>query len=444
MVAWISLGVFFLCDVALVGWLIFRTLSQREVDRVLLEAQSEARELAQRIADRPELAEEDLYLIITYQSDIQRYIDDELAERELVESVRVFDKSGSLVFQSREAKPGLDEGSGGTRITLPEELPGLPPDLSESDYEVREPIGDLGWLRIGISPRQLAERTAVLRQDLIERLVWIVIVSLLVLVSAYAIIWLLLVRARRLEEQKEEADRLAYIGTLAAGLAHEIRNPLNSLNLNMQMLGEELGEQARSATGKRLLDITSNEISRLERLATDFLSYARPRPLELERVAPAEVFTHARDVLAAEIVARGARVEIEDRSGDAEVAVDEGQMNQLFLNLLQNALAATEGCGRDPKIRLLARREGAKVVLTVEDNGVGIAKEDQQRIFDIFYSTRKGGTGLGLAVVQRIARDHGGELSLESRPGRGTRISFTLPAASESEATALRPEPRPA
>ena len=107
---------------------------------------------------------------------------------------------------------------------------------------------------------------------------------MLLLISAYVVVWLVLRRSQRLEVQAAEAERLAYLGTLASGLAHEIRNPLNSLNLNMQMLEEEIDEHGSAPTGKRLLSITRSELSRLERLVTDFLAYAKPRPLELEEV----------------------------------------------------------------------------------------------------------------------------------------------------------------
>lgn len=121
---------------------------------------------------------------------------------------------------------------------------------------------------------------------------------------------------------------------------------------------------------------------------------------------------------------------IEDSSGGALVKVDVGQLTQLLLNLAQNAFNATEDHpnGR-PEIVLAARLSGDRVALLVEDNGIGIPPEEQRKIFDIFYSTRKGGTGLGLAVVERIARTHGGEIILRSNPGVGTSIGINLPVS---------------
>ncbi|HEY0782433.1 MAG TPA: HAMP domain-containing sensor histidine kinase, partial [Thermoanaerobaculia bacterium] len=216
------------------------------------------------------------------------------------------------------------------------------------------------------------------------------------------------------------------------------------------MLQEEFDEHGSAPTGQRLLDITRSELTRLERLATDFLAYAKPRPLDLEEVPVVRLLERAREVLAAEIAKRGAAVNVTDRSGGARVRVDLSQLNQLLLNLVQNALAATEESGRPPSLELTAYRQGSQVLLEIVDNGVGIPLEEQKKIFDLFYSTRKGGTGLGLAIVQRIARTHGGRLEVKSTPGVGTAVTLALPGVGAADtvarqaAEAATPAPRAA
>jgi signal transduction histidine kinase len=217
---------------------------------------------------------------------------------------------------------------------------------------------------------------------------------------------------------------------LAAGLAHEIRNPLNSLNLNMQMLEEDLPATVATETGGRLLAITRSEIARLERLVSEFLAYARPRPLQLEETAAIDLLLSAREVLAAQLAQREVAVRIVDESEEASVRVDHEQIQQLLLNLLQNALTATETVSRRPVVTLFARREGSRVELEVRDNGRGIPPGDRDKIFDAFFSTRKGGTGLGLAIAQRIARAHGGSLRVDSELDFGTSFVLTLPVSS--------------
>jgi signal transduction histidine kinase len=134
-------------------------------------------------------------------------------------------------------------------------------------------------------------------------------------------------------------------------------------------------------------------------------------------------------VLAGAARSAGARLEVEDATGGARLRIDPAQINQLLLNLAQNALAACEGTARPARVRLVARRHGAQAMLEVDDNGAGIAADRLERIFDLFYSTRKGGTGLGLAIVQRIAQNHGGRLEVDSRPGEGTTMTVVLPEA---------------
>src|SRR5947199_3074538 len=453
LIASLVFGVFVLCDFALFGWLIFRSLSQREVERVLLETRSEAEKLAQQIARRAE-REKDRHTAVAVDRETQTYIDQVLRQRDLVRRVEIRDKNGVLVYEGRsEARMQVGGESANPQpqssppiLSSPELQQHLEPEPrvekktreTESSFEVpdiRVPIGTYGQLEIGISPVELSRRIEVLRKDLIGQAMLIGVASMLLLISAYAAVWMVLRRSQRLEVQAARAERLAYLGTLASGLAHEIRNPLNSLNLNMQMLEEEIDEGGSAPTGKRLLSITRSELSRLERLVSDFLAYAKPRPLEMEEVPAVRPLERVREVLAGEIQKRRVQVEVEDRSGGARVRIDPAQMNQLLLNLAQNAFNAAEEAGRRPWLRLAASRQGPSVLLELADNGVGMTAEEQEKIFDLFYSTRKGGTGLGLAIAERIAGAHGGRLTVRSTKGLGTTVAVELPGIS--------PEPSP-
>ncbi|HEY8021458.1 MAG TPA: ATP-binding protein [Thermoanaerobaculia bacterium] len=445
-------GLFVLLDIALFGWLIFRSLSEREIQRVLLETRHEAETLARQIASQAEGHGKNLFRAITIEHETQTYIDSVLRQRDIFRDLEIRDKRGVLVYKSvsRTYVPVATEPPRPERPERSERPPRSPElvpgslDASGSmqvkelsrhlEYDVpsvKVPIGDLGTLVVDISGPELARRIEVLRGELVRQATLIGVITLVLLLSAYASIWWLLRRAVRLEAQAADAERMAYLGTLASGLAHEIRNPLNSLNLNMQLLEEELSQGMASGArsgGGRLLSITRSELDRLERLVTDFLAYAKPRPLELEEIPAIGLLERLGELLAGEARRRGVKVEIEDRCGGARVRVDAGQMMQLLLNLAQNGLAAMEESGRQPVLRLLAYRHGSEVVLELVDNGVGIPVEEQPKIFDLFYSTRKGGTGLGLAIVERIAKAHGGRLELKSSPGAGTSVAVRLPA----------------
>ena len=448
-VASVFLGIFILLDLALFGWLIFRSLSQREVQRVLLETRQEAEGLAQQLAGRALEEGEDLYSVTTTEREVQTYIDSILKQRKFVQTVEVVDSEGQVVFRGSgeatfELEPvdfsTIETGEVPSRIEVRpfERQSTFPVDESvESLHDLNLPIGELGFLRIGISQGELQRSIDTLRADLIQTTGLIAGLTLAVLLLAYLIMWRLWARSQKLEEQTRESERLAYIGTLASGLAHEIRNPLNSLNLNMQLLEEEMVQQPAIGSGNRLMAITRDEIHRLEGLVTEFLLYAKPPPLDLDVFSAAGLLQRCRQILAGETEALQANLVVEDHSEGAQVQVDLGQMTQLLLNLVQNALAAAKEKGVSVEVYLRALREGDQVVLEVEDKGVGMSAEQVDQMFDVFYSTRKGGTGLGLAVVQRIARAHDAELEVVSSPDRGTRVRVILPRA-ESKAPAAQ------
>ena len=464
-------GLFLIFDIALFGVLIFRSLSEREVEKILLETEGEMQTLAEKIAARAEEEGGDLYTAVAIETETLVYIDSLLQEREIFTSVQIRDKDGLLVWQNDTRQTQPSRAGDGSDLDLPQlevrapgdpELSaGLPDDGTvdlqlDSEQQIEQvevrrrkvvddirdlevPIQDLGSIQIGISQEELERRAEVLRQDLIRQVTVIGGVTLLLFFTGYLGVWFLLRRSRRLEEHAKEAERMAYIGTLASGLAHEIRNPLNSLNLNMQLLQEEMGDCAPTPSGPRLLGITRSEISRLERLVTDFLSYAKPRPLDLEEVTATELLEAAEAMVVAEARSRDARIEIEDRTGGVGFRVDASQIRQLLLNLTHNALAATEDGSREPVVRLTAARHGGHVVITVQDNGAGIPPDQQERIFDLFYSTRRGGTGLGLAIAQRIVKDHRGRIEIDSTPGEGTTVSVHLPLIPGEPSPAIQP-----
>ncbi|MFN7941276.1 MAG: ATP-binding protein [Thermoanaerobaculia bacterium] len=438
----VGLGLIVLLDLALFGWLLFRSLSKREVERILLETRHEAEDVAGRIAGSAERTGGDLFTAVALEQESQTYIDSVLKQRDIVQTVEIRDKNGTLVMRDRretqvklpspaESNPEVSHAPK-VEVKSAERQSNYivpPPNVEAGGQIITVPIGEFGSLEIGISQTELERRVSVLRLELARQTSAVGAVTLVLLVAGFILISALLRRGRRLEEQAADAERLAYLGTLAAGLAHEIRNPLNSLSLNMQMLEEDLAQPATTATNRRLVAITRSEIARLEHMVSDFLAYARPRPLELAIVAPTQLLQRVREVLAAEFARHRARVEVVDESEGARVRVDIEQMQQLLINLVQNGLTATEDCGRAPSITLAARRQGPKLLLEVADNGVGMNDDVRSRIFDIFFSTRKGGTGLGLAIAERIARAHGASIAVASEVGSGSTIAVVLPVA---------------
>jgi signal transduction histidine kinase len=428
---WIAIGfgAFLLADLLLFGWLLLESLSEREVNRALLETREEAEGLAQQLALEARRQGEDLYVVIAKENETKTSIDSVLRQREIIRSIEIRDREGRLVY-SREVRVQAP-GAAGQTILSPSEVPShyqIEPIERTETFEMVEvdiPIEDFGQITLGISREQLAARAEALRRDLIARTSVVGGLSLTLLIIAWAVVVWFARRGERLEELAAERERMAYLGTLAAGLAHEIRNPLNSLNLNMQLIEEEMQHLGRGAT-PRLLTITRDEIGRLERLVTDFLAYARPRAPERGVVDLTELLERVRDQVAAEAREAGASIVVE---ADEELALvaDRAQLQQLLLNVVRNACSAVAAGGKPGTVTLAMAREGQFVRLDVVDTGVGIPADAMPHIFEVFWSTKKGGTGLGLAIADRIARAHGGEVQVTSTVGEGTRVRLLLP-----------------
>jgi two-component system sensor histidine kinase PilS (NtrC family) len=236
---------------------------------------------------------------------------------------------------------------------------------------------------------------------------------------------------KALEEQVRRADRLAAVGKLAAGMAHEIRNPLASMSGSVQVLRQEL--VTTSEEHRRLMDIVVRETDRLNELITDFLLFARPGQAKREAVDLAAVIEET-----AALVGKGseARLAVDARlEQPLAVAGDPRELRQVFWNLLVNAAQAMPRGGR---IELRGRAaEAGWLEVTVRDSGEGIAAKDLPRIFDPFFTTKPTGTGLGLAIVHRIVQSHGGTITVASRPGAGATFTLRFPAAVPSRPGSL-------
>lgn len=232
---------------------------------------------------------------------------------------------------------------------------------------------------------------------------------------------------QELRRRTVRAERLAAVGTLAAGLAHEVRNPLNSALLQLQVLARRLDRPDSSPEALRApLAMIEGEIHRLERLVDDFLSFARPRPLELRAVDPAALLRDVLELVRPETEAKNAQLRAELAADAPALRADPERLKQVLLNLIRNALEATAATP-EPTLTLRLRRADADAIeIDVEDNGPGFPEEAP--IFDAFFTTKPQGTGLGLTIVHRIVGDHGGTVGLRSRAGE-TCFTVRLPVA---------------
>jgi two-component system NtrC family sensor kinase len=231
---------------------------------------------------------------------------------------------------------------------------------------------------------------------------------------------------RAIEERERRlirSERLATVGRMAAHITHEIRNPLASLGLYVELLGDELG--AGDAEARRLVASIGNEIDRLSEITETYLRFVRlPRP-DLEREDLGAIATAVMEFARAELSKAGIALELAVAAGLPDVAADENQLRQALLNLVRNAKEAMPSGGI---LRVEVGAGAGQVRVAVADTGAGIAPDHLGKIFDPFFSTKEKGTGLGLALVQQILAEHGGRVEVASPPGGGTTFSLLLPA----------------
>lgn len=239
-----------------------------------------------------------------------------------------------------------------------------------------------------------------------------------------------------LEEGRGNPGRRRLLARLAGGLAHEIKNPLSTMAINLTLLEEEFqpalgGDHGQSPKDKRSLKrvrTLQREVARLEGILDDFLRFARGG--EVNR-SPLDLVDLVREVLefsGPELEAADVRLHASLPTGLPLVMLDEGAFRQALVNLIVNARQAMPGGG---ELIVELRRHGRQAELCVTDSGVGMTPDQIERCFDLYYSTKKGGTGLGLATVKRIVEMHDGEMALVSDEGRGTRFHIWLPLLQE-------------
>ncbi|MBS3809249.1 MAG: GHKL domain-containing protein [Desulfobacterales bacterium] len=224
-----------------------------------------------------------------------------------------------------------------------------------------------------------------------------------------------------MEDQMKRVERLAAVGEIAAGLAHEIKNPLASLNGSIQMLRDSLDYDPDQ---QRLMQIVMREADRLSTLVTDFLRFAKPGTGKAEVIQLDKAVSEIVSLFASDPRYREYLEVKTDLTTGLQVKIDPEHLKQVMWNLLNNAAEAIEGQGAI-EVKLYPTRKNYACI-SVADNGCGISEESMASIYDPFFSTKSGGTGLGLSIVQQVIGAHGGLVDLDSTPGKGTTVTVLL------------------
>lgn len=258
--------------------------------------------------------------------------------------------------------------------------------------------------------QRVAELTAALRHEMAER--------------------------QRLEQKAQRAQHFAFLGRLAAEVSHEIRNPLGTISLCVDFLEEELRQltsHSPAAMAESLTEIKT-QVGRLAELMEDCLSMVRTSSIELTPQSLAALVTSWSAEIEKQAMARGVAIHLEGLAALEPVAVHANTLHRAVLNLLQNAVDAMPQGGT---VRLVGQTTATQIQLLVQDTGSGMAAAQLGQIFEPLYTTKHGGTGLGLYIVQEIVAAHGGQITVASEEGQGTTFTISLPRAAGKASAAI-------
>lgn len=432
-------------NAAVVGWLYFHQFDQRMIQTKLIDTLGRAHQLARIIGQEVGPAGNIDFVRVQRRKDVlAQVIGQELSQIQIVESVDVLTPDGKLLLHMDRAtgRGGkidlIGQAFGGAAPPSPDSPPPPLPSFqsgqqlrllgTRTEHVLQVPLGSgRGTLLLGVAPDAMSREVARLRRESVVILLIGGLISLLLLVVAFLYVLRLVQRTRRLERETQQAEKLAYLGTLASGLAHEIRNPLNAMNINLQMLEEEISGGTADDEAIELLRSSREEVLRLERLVKDFLAFARPRQSRREERAPAELVADVVRFVRPQFEAAQVDLELMYEEGAPAIRVDPGQIRQALLNILQNALDVSAP-GSHVEVRVGATDHGeARVEVT--DEGPGVSEGMREQIFEVFWSKKPAGTGLGLPIARRFIEGHGGRIDLITKERKGSTFRIVLPSA---------------
>ncbi len=226
-----------------------------------------------------------------------------------------------------------------------------------------------------------------------------------------------------LEEEAKRNEKLSAMGELASGVAHEIRNPINAIGMIAQRLNKEFVPTEHTDDYKRITELLRNEVMGINKIITQFLNYAKPLDLNIADVKCGKFFEEIYQIFYSQAKQRNIKL-IKQGDDNLIVPFDSDLIKQSLINIIQNAFDAVTDNGQ---VQINYYREGRKFIIEISDNGIGISPELQKKIFDLYYTTKKDGNGLGLSIAQKIIHQHNGSITVISKPNQGTTFKIILP-----------------
>ncbi len=284
----------------------------------------------------------------------------------------------------------------------------------------------MGLIRIGYSPKEIHLLLSQIRKNVGLSIFFFLILG----ISAITLIWVNqnrhLMKMKEMEDRIQLAERLSSLGHLAAGVAHEIRNPLNAIGMGLQRLNREFlpTEETKKEEYLSFTELIFKEIRRVNEIIEQFLTLSRPSQLNLKSSSLQDLLKHLVILLQEEASSQGIRIQTEMNSDLPFIKMDSEKLTQALMNIMKNGMQAMEKGG---VLRIETQAFKDRVEVSISDSGSGIPADQMERIFDYYYTTKEKGVGLGLPIAHRIIEAHGGQLNMDSQVGVGTKVTITLP-----------------
>lgn len=317
---------------------------------------------------------------------------------------------GNTLTVTVQAKP-----AGVTDITMPIEMGGSKP----------------GKVELRLAESDTFHRIEESSQQITRILLWGSLLMLLFLLGIFLLLWRMFFRQLELQEKNAKLDQMAYVGTLASGLAHEIRNPLSAMSINLEVIREELAEMPASVADhtSQLSRRVQDEVGRLNSTLTNFLDFALPRKEGYSQFPLRGLIEELLEVCAEELKAHDITVDLDAPAiGATTIEADRHLLHRALRNILVNAIQILAGSVKKQLRIQIVERPRDYILLSITDSGPGIPEQELSKIFDVFYTTRKGGSGFGLAIARKIVQEHNGRMWAENnQDALGATFFIELP-----------------